>query len=207
MIQASDGREVFSSRAYLFSLIGYAIGIGNVWRFPYIIASNGGAAAVVAYLICAVFVAWPLFLYELIIGQYLRLTFVKAWEKIRPRWLSFAWAQFLLLFIAQSYFSMIITYTLPYIVGSCQDPLPWTDNTTSQEYWEDTILNSYDDIHDKPAGPGPIQWRLAVSLLVFWVITFFSVAFGKNVLSQITYHCDYAGSTGMSSIGFFHSLV
>ena len=161
--------------------------VGNVWRFPYVIATNGGAAAVVAYLICAVFVAWPLFIYELILGQYLRLTFVKAWEMVRPRWLSFGWAQFLLLFIAQSYFSMIITYTLPYIVGSCQEPLPWTDNTASQEYWEDTILNSYDDINDKPAGPGPIQWRLAVSLLVFWAITFFSVAFGKNILSQITY--------------------
>ena len=80
---------------------------GNVWRFPYVIASNGGCAAVVAYLICAVLVAWPLFLFELILGQYLRLTFIKTWEAIRPRWLSFGWAQFLLLFIAQSYFSMV----------------------------------------------------------------------------------------------------
>ena len=67
---------------------------GNVWRFPYVIASNGGSAALVAYLICAVLVAWPLFLFELILGQYLRLTFVKTWEAIRPRWLSFGWAQF-----------------------------------------------------------------------------------------------------------------
>lgn len=183
----SDGRELLTSRAYVFALVGYAIGIGNVWRFPYVIASNGGAAAVVAYLICAVFVAWPLFIYELIVGQYLRLTFVKTWEAIRPRWLSFGWAQFLLLFICQSYFSMVITYTLPYIAGSVQEPLPWTDGTTSQDYWTGTILNSYDDLNDKPAGPGPIQWRLAVSLLVFWLITFFSVAFGKNILSQITY--------------------
>eukprot|EP00578_Thalassiosira_sp_NH16_P030313 CAMPEP_0181078506 /NCGR_PEP_ID=MMETSP1071-20121207/1523_1 /TAXON_ID=35127 /ORGANISM="Thalassiosira sp., Strain NH16" /LENGTH=621 /DNA_ID=CAMNT_0023159827 /DNA_START=28 /DNA_END=1893 /DNA_ORIENTATION=- len=184
VIHASDGREILSSRAYIFALVGYAIGIGNVWRFPYVIASNGGAAAVVAYLICAVCVAWPLFIYELILGQYLRLTFVRAWEAIRPRWLSFGWAQFLLLFIAQSYFSMIITYTLS---GSCQEPLPWTGNTTSQEYWQDTILNSFSDLHDKPGGLGPIQWKLALSLLVFWLITFFSVAFGKNILSQITY--------------------
>ena len=82
---------------------------------------------------------------------------------------------------------MVITYTLPYIAGSCEDPLPWTDNTTSQEYWQNTILNSFDDLYQKPPGPGPIQWRLALSLVVFWLITFFSVAFGKNVLSQITY--------------------
>ncbi|KAL3798680.1 hypothetical protein HJC23_004431 [Cyclotella cryptica] len=160
---------------------------GNVWRFPYVIAQNGGSAAVFAYLICAIFVAWPLFMYELILGQYLRLDFIKIWEAIRPRWLSFAWAQFLLLFICQSYYSMIIAYTLPYIVGSVQDPLPWTDGTTSEQYWEDTILNSYDDLHDKPRGPGPIQWRLAAALFVLWIITFFSVAFGKNILSQVTY--------------------
>ena len=117
----------------------------------------------------------------------MRLTFVRTWEAIRPRWLSFGWAQFLLLFIAQTYFSMVITYTLPYIAGSCQEPLPWTDGVTSKEYWTETILNQYDDLNDKPVGPGPIQWRLAVSLLVFWLITFFSVAFGKNVLAQITY--------------------
>jgi SNF family Na+-dependent transporter len=150
-----------------------------------VIASNGGAAAVVAYLICAVFVAWPLFTFELILGQYLRKTFIKTWETIRPRWLSFGFAQFLLLFIAQSYFSMIITYTIPYIFGSCVTPLPWAED--SEAYWTNTILNSYDDLNDKPPGPGPIQWRLAVSLVVFWLITFFSVAFGKNILSNITY--------------------
>jgi len=185
VLTASDGRDKLSSRAYIFALVGYAIGIGNVWRFPYVIASNGGSAAVVAYLICAVLVAWPLFLFELILGQYLRLTFIKTWEAIRPRWLSFGWAQFLLLFIAQSYFSMVITYTLPYIVGSCVEPLPWEGD--SEGYWTNTILNSYDDLNDKPPGIGPIQWRLALALFVFWCITYFSVAFGKNVLSNITY--------------------
>ena len=109
-------------------LTSHSLHKGNVWRFPYVIASNGGAAAVVAYLICAVFVAWPLFTFELILGQYLRKTFIKTWETIRPRWLSFGWAQFLLLFIAQSYFSMIITYTIPYIAGSCSTPLPWAED-------------------------------------------------------------------------------
>ena len=190
--QAGDDGEMekedsLGSTAYLFALIGYAIGIGNVWRFPYVIASNGGSAAVVAYLTCAVFVAWPLFIWELILGQYLRRTFIDAWQAIRPRWLSFGWAQFLLLFIAQSYFSVIIAYTLPYIASSCREPLPWTDGTTSEEFWTDTILNQYDDLNDKPPGPGPIVPHLAIALFVFWLITFFSVAFGKKVLAKITY--------------------
>jgi NSS family neurotransmitter:Na+ symporter len=182
-----EKEDPLSSNAYLFALIGYAIGIGNCWRFPYVIATNGGCAAVVAYLICAVFVAWPLFIWELILGQYLRRTFIDAWEAIRPRWLSFGWAQFLLLFITQSYFSVVITYTLPYIVSSCQEPLPWTDGTTSEEFWKGNILNQYDNLNDKPPGPGPIVPHLAIALFVFWVITFFSVAFGKKILAKITY--------------------
>lgn len=138
-------------------------------------------------MICAIFVAWPLFTFELVLGQYMRLTFVETWKAVRPRWLSYGWAQFVMLFVAQTYYALVVTYTLPYIAGSCVEPLPWTDNTTSLEYWQDTILNSYDDLNDKPPGPGPIQWRLAVCLLVFWMINFFSIAFGKNILSQITY--------------------
>ena len=185
-----------TSKAYIFALVGYSIGmcewctwlyclntywyasfwtdfccllntfiwIGNVWQFPYVIASNGGPDAVVAYVTCAVFIARPLFLYKLIIGQYMRLTFVRTWEAIRPRWLSFGRAQFLLLFIAQTYFFMVITYTLPYIAGSYQKPFPWTDGVTSKEYWTETILNQYDDLNNKPAGPGSIQWRLACIL-------------------------------------------
>ena len=116
--EGKDGKEHMTTTAYIFSLVGYAIGIGNVWRFPYVISKNGGSAAVMAYLICAVLVAWPLFIYEMILGQYLRKTFVATWTHIRPRWASFACAQFLLLFIAQTYFSVVITYTLPYIAAS-----------------------------------------------------------------------------------------
>jgi len=181
----SDGNENISSRAYIFSLLGYAIGIGNVWRFPYVIATNGGAAAVVAYLICGIFVAWPLFTFELILGQYLRKSFIRSWETIRPRWLSLGWAQFLMLFIIQIYYAVVVSYTFPYIAGSCQEPLPWEDNP--EEYWTKSILNKYDDLSDKPPGLGPIQWELALSLFVFWIITFFSIAYGKEILYKITY--------------------
>ena len=52
-----EGREELKSSEFLFALVGYAIGIGNVWRFPYVIAQNGGAAALFAYIVCAIFVA------------------------------------------------------------------------------------------------------------------------------------------------------
>jgi SNF family Na+-dependent transporter len=182
----SEKREEISSTAYTFSLVGYAIGIGNVWRFPYVISQNGGAAAVVAYLICAVFVAVPLFLYESILGQYTKSSCVTTWTKIRPRYLSFGLAQGFLVFVANTYFTMIIAYTLPYIVAACQDPFPWAENGSS-DYFRNTILNKYDNLDDAPSGAGPIQWHLALGLFVLWVTIFLAVAFGKKLLAKVTY--------------------
>jgi SNF family Na+-dependent transporter len=183
---STEKREEISSSAYTFSLIGYAIGIGNVWRFPYVISQNGGAAAVVAYLICAVFVAIPLFLYESILGQYTKASSATTWTKIHPRYFSFGIAQCFLVFIANTYFSMIIAYTLPYIASACQDPFPWVEKG-SGDYWRNTILNKYEDLSEAPSGAGPIQWHLAMSLLFLWVTIFLAVAFGKNFLAKVTY--------------------
>ena len=52
-----DDDHKLTTNEYIFALVGYAIGIGNVWRFPYVIATNGGSAALLAYIICAIFVA------------------------------------------------------------------------------------------------------------------------------------------------------
>lgn len=52
-------RETMESSEYLFALVGYAIGIGNLWRFPYVIAQNGGSACLIAYLICLILGGCP----------------------------------------------------------------------------------------------------------------------------------------------------
>ena len=60
--EADQSREVVRSSEYLLSLLGYAIGIGNVWRFPWLVGKYGGAAFVLAYVVSLVFVAMPLYL-------------------------------------------------------------------------------------------------------------------------------------------------
>jgi hypothetical protein len=179
-------REVLESNEYLIALVGYAIGIGNLWRFPYVIAQNGGAACLVAYLVCLVLVAAPLFLYELIIGQHTGLSTIRCYKAIRPRWTSLGYASATMLFFALSYYAMVNAYTLPYVYNSLLDPLPWLAEG-SEAFWETTILNSYPDLNDRPKGLGPIQPNLVCSLLGFWVIVVLSAAFGKKILAKVTY--------------------
>lgn len=160
-------------------------GIGNIWRFPYVIANNGGAAALVAYLICAVLVAVPLFLYELIVGQHVRLSTIRCYATIRPRWKSLGYAAGGMLFVVLAYYAQVVAYTLPYILASCEDPLPWIEQG-AESYWTDTILNSYADGEEK-VGLGGLESRLAISLIVFWMITLVSTSFGKEILAKVTY--------------------
>lgn len=67
-----DGEEIVSSASYMLGLVGYAVGIGNVWRFPYLVGKYGGGAFVFAYLVCLFLIAMPLYFVELGLGQHSR---------------------------------------------------------------------------------------------------------------------------------------
>ena len=192
--RAHDDRHAFHSMEYIFALLGYAIGIANIWRFPYIIAQNGGGACLIAYVLCAIFVAVPLFLYEMLVGQHVRVSTIRCYTTIRPRWKSLGIASSIMSLIVLSYYGMMVGYTFPYIIHSLETPLPWIEQG-AESFWNDFVLrngsissngdgNSDGEIDD---GLGPIQWNLASSLIVFWVIAFLSVAYGKEVLAKITY--------------------
>ncbi len=128
-----------------------------------------------------------MFTYELILGQHLRRAFNKAWNTVRPRWRGFGFAQLMLVFIVNSYYAVIIAYTLPYIKASCVTPLPWTAvGTDPKKYWEEVVLAKLPN-PNLVKGLGGFEGEMLVGLTVFWVIMFFSVAFGKKVLAKITY--------------------
>ena len=121
----------------------------------------------------------------MIAGQHTRQSTIRCYGMIRPRWKSLGYAAAILLFIALSYYGMVVAYTFPYIFSSLQHPLPWTEQDGGAEaFWFNTILNRYDE---PTTGTGPIQWKLALSLLLLWAIVYWCVAFGKKILAKITY--------------------
>ncbi len=54
---------------FLLTSLGLAVGLGNVWRFPYITYMNGGGTFLIPYFICLLFIAWPLLFQEMAVGQ------------------------------------------------------------------------------------------------------------------------------------------
>ena len=84
-INVDDGREQWGKKAEFFlACIGYAVGLGNVWRFPYLAFKNGGGAFLIPYIIMLFLVGMPLFFMELALGQYVSLGPVTSWAAICP---------------------------------------------------------------------------------------------------------------------------
>jgi NSS family neurotransmitter:Na+ symporter len=81
---AASRGEWGSKVGFLLAAAGSAIGLGNIWRFTYIMGENGGAAFILVYVACIVLIGAPVFLGELVIGRNTRLNPVGAFEAIKP---------------------------------------------------------------------------------------------------------------------------
>ena len=194
---AEPAREQVGTAEYMLGLLGYAIGIGNLWRFPYLVGKYGGGAFVLAYLTCLFLVAMPMYQMEMVLGHHTRGSTVKCFNTIRPRWRSIGYAQALMLFYALAYYNVLIAYAAIYMMGSLVSPLPWSDEavdpaaaaavnkSASEYYWSHEVLNEYESLEGR--GLGPVQPQLAGSLLCVWLVVFVSLVFGKQILAKITW--------------------
>ena len=110
---------------FFLSCLGYAVGLGNVWRFPYLCYKHGGGAFLVAYSLMLCFAGLPLFFLELAIGQYGGLGPNKLFGRIAPAFKGLGYAMLFVSFLVVIYYNMIIAWTLFYTFAGMQSTLPW----------------------------------------------------------------------------------
>jgi NSS family neurotransmitter:Na+ symporter len=106
-----------SKMGFIFAAAGSAIGLGNIWRFPYVTGQNGGAAFVFVYVICVFAIGFPILLAELSLGRHTQKNPVGAILAVKPgsnwRWLGILGV--LTGFAILSYYGVIAGWTLGYI--------------------------------------------------------------------------------------------
>ncbi|XP_042355109.1 sodium- and chloride-dependent neutral and basic amino acid transporter B(0+)-like [Plectropomus leopardus] len=109
---------------YMLSMIGFAIGLGNVWRFPYVAYKNGGGAFLIPYFLMLVLCGIPLFFLESAIGQFCSQGPVNMWRAV-PLLQGVGLSMVVVNAITSILYNVIIAYSLFYMFSSFQSPLPW----------------------------------------------------------------------------------
>lgn len=187
---------------FLLSCIGYCVGLGNVWRFPYLCYRNGGGAFLIPYCIMMMVTGLPLFLMELSLGQYGGTGPITVW-KCCPLLKGIGIGMLVVASLVSLYYNVIIAWTFYYLGSSFQNPLPWSceapanfhlcQNLTanrsslsaSEFFWNERVLGL-----PHSAGlqdPGRVRWQLALCLLVAWVFIFLCCLKGIRSSGKMVY--------------------
>lgn len=107
-----------SSLSFLMAMIGAAVGLGNIWRFSYVLYSNGGGAFFIPYFTAILVMGIPFLILEYGLGFSLKKSFAKILEHINPKFEIIGWIIGLLVFSVCCYYIVIIAWDLIYLVGS-----------------------------------------------------------------------------------------
>lgn len=103
---------------FLFSCLNYAIGLGNIWRFPYLCYSNGGGAFLIAYFTMLLLMGTPIFLLELLVGQYSGLGPDKVFRHLAPIFTGLGYCCLVVIYLITIYYMVIVSWTSFYFFAS-----------------------------------------------------------------------------------------
>lgn len=118
------GNDSFGSKiGAVLVAAGSAIGLGSIWRFPYIAGENGGGAFVLLYLACVLLLGIPVMLSEFAIGTYTRKGPVKAYEQFSKRWKPLGYNSIIVSTLISGFYYIVAGWSLYYFVASIDGTL------------------------------------------------------------------------------------
>ncbi|WAQ97849.1 SC6A5-like protein, partial [Mya arenaria] len=112
---------------FILSCVGYAVGLGNVWRFPYLCYRNGGGAFLVPYVIMLLIAGLPIFFFELALGQFASEGPITVW-KVSPLFYGVGCGMVVISGLVSIYYNVIIMYAIYYMFVSfvnLDGEVPW----------------------------------------------------------------------------------
>lgn len=171
-------RERWSSKLiFIFAAVGSAVGLGNVWRFPYLAGKYGGGAFLIPYIIMLFVLGLPLLIMEFAIGQKMQLGAVGAFQKIKQKLAGIGMAAVLCGFVVVTYYAVIMAWSLLYIFFSFK--LSWGADT------ESFFFNQVLHLSGGAGDPGQIVLPILFALVAVWIMIYFSIWKGVKSVGKV----------------------
>ncbi len=114
----STNRATFGSKlGVILATVGCAVGLGSIWRFPYMVGENGGAAFLLVFIICTVLLGLPIMITEFFIGRHSRSNAAGSFKKLAPhtKWSLIGYNGVLAAFLILGFYAVVSGWTLEYV--------------------------------------------------------------------------------------------
>uniref|UniRef100_A0A8C6UV58 Transporter n=1 Tax=Neogobius melanostomus TaxID=47308 RepID=A0A8C6UV58_9GOBI len=173
---------------FILATVGYAVGLGNVWRFPYLCYSSGGGAFMIPYLIMVCVCGLPLLFMEFTLGQYTRLGPVHAFAKICPLLKGVGLATVVISFVFSTYYNVLMSWAIYYLFNSFRSTLPWQSCNDTWNVVQNCSSGFPGNVtHLMIIYSGGIRWELLGCLVAAWVIVYFCIFKGVKSTGKVVY--------------------
>lgn len=156
---------------FVLAAAGSAVGLGNIWKFPYMAGQNGGGAFVVVYLLCVALIGIPIMMSEVLLGREGRLSPINTMRSLvlkakgSPLWVMVGWMGVLAGFLILSYYSMIAGWALHYILRLADGTFIGADGEFASQAFESFLAQ---------------PWQMILWHTLFMAMTIFIVARGVS---------------------------
>lgn len=161
---APKKREGFSSRkVFIFAAIGSAVGLGNIWRFPYVAYDNGGGAFMIPYLVALLTAGLPFLFFDYVIGHRARASSPLAFRRLNRKTEFIGWWHMGINFIIAVYYAAILAWAARYVIYSFTHE--WGDDPAT------FLMTDFLQVSDPAAGvtfdfvPG-----ILIPIMIIWVL-------------------------------------
>ncbi|XP_033733140.1 sodium- and chloride-dependent creatine transporter 1-like [Pecten maximus] len=126
---------------YILTILGFLVGFGNIWRFPYVCMKNGGGAFLIPYVLTLFFMVAPLYFLEVSLGQFSGKSYRDVWSYC-PLIKGMGLGIQIMVLPGLCYYIMLLAWVFNYMYYSFQSPLPWS---TCGNEWNTPYCFSFAD--------------------------------------------------------------
>ncbi len=192
-----EQRESWGTRGgFVLAAVGSAVGLGNLWGFPYKLYSYGGGAFLIPYILALVVVGIPVMILEFSIGHYTQRAAPDAFKRGHKRFELVGWWGIVLAFVIVIYYPVILAYCFSFlwysIVGIFNGgELPWAGTgikgvENAKQFFNDTYLGKI-DIEEARFYLGSIRSNILLPLVITWVAMYFCIFKGVRLVGKIVW--------------------